>query len=194
LIDFENEKLLAYFMIFLLGALCFRQKVFEEKPQSKTLYTIVSSTVWIPITVHMLSRVIWAISMGSLGGLISPLIDRLIWWLGFDLSVLCMVYLLVQTFWRYFNRPGRIWSELNRNSYGVYIIHVIVIGVFGTLLLNLNLPALVKYPILVVSSYLVSNLIVSVYRSLVQTMKSNWVSTIGAEASTGTASRMTTDN
>ena len=173
LIDFENEKLLVYFMIFLLGALCFRQKVFEEKPQSKTLYTIVSSTVWIPITVHMLSRVIWAISMGSLGGLISPLMDRLIWWLGFDLSVLCMVYLLVQTFWRYLDRPGRIWSELNGNSYGVYIIHVIVIGVFGTLLLNLNLPALVKYPILVVSTYLVSNLIVSVYRSLVQTMKSS---------------------
>jgi peptidoglycan/LPS O-acetylase OafA/YrhL len=173
LIDFENEKLLVYFMIFLLGALCFRQKVFEEKPQSKTLYTIVSSTVWIPITVHMLSRVIWAISMGSLGGLISPLMDRLIWWLGFDLSVLCMVYLLVQTFWRYLDRPGRIWSELNGNSYGVYIIHVIVIGVFGTLLLNLNLPAWVKYPILVVSTYLVSNLIVSVYRSLVQTMKSS---------------------
>jgi peptidoglycan/LPS O-acetylase OafA/YrhL len=173
LIDFENEKLLVYFMILLLGALCFRQKVFEEKPQSRTLYTIVSSTVWIPITVHILSRVIWAISMGSLGGLISPLVDRLIWWLSFHLSVLCMVYLLVQTFWRYLDRPGRIWSELNRNSYGVYIIHVIVIGVFGTLLLNLNLPALVKYPILVVSTYLVSNLIVSVYRSLVQTMKSS---------------------
>jgi peptidoglycan/LPS O-acetylase OafA/YrhL len=84
-----------------------------------------------------------------------------------------MVYLLVQTFWRYLDRTGRIWSELNRNSYGVYIIHVIVIGVFGTLLLNLNLPALVKYPALIVSTYLVSNWIVSVYRSLVQTMKSS---------------------
>jgi hypothetical protein len=173
LIDFENEKLLLYFMIFLLGALCFRQKVFEEKPQSKTLYTVVSSIAWIPITVHIFSRVIWALSMGSLGGLISPLVDRLIWWLGFHLSVLCMLYLLVQTFWRYLDRPGRIWSELNSNSYGVYIIHVIVIGVFGTLLLNLNLPALVKYPVLIVSTYLVSNWIVSVYRSLVQTMKSS---------------------
>jgi surface polysaccharide O-acyltransferase-like enzyme len=80
---------------------------------------------------------------------------------------------MVETFWRYFGKTGRIWSELNRNSYGVYIIHVIVIGVFGTLLLNLNLPALVKYPMLIVLTYLVSNLIVSVYRSLVQTMKSS---------------------
>jgi hypothetical protein len=50
---------------------------------------------------------------------------------------------------------------------------VIVIGVLGTLLLNLNLPALVKYPMLIVSSYLVSNLIVSAYRSLIQTVKSS---------------------
>jgi hypothetical protein len=50
---------------------------------------------------------------------------------------------------------------------------VIVIGVFGTLLLNLNLPALAKYPMLIVLTYLVSNLVVSVYRSLPQIMKSS---------------------
>ncbi len=80
---------------------------------------------------------------------------------------------MIQTFWRYLDKTGRIWSELNKNSYGVYIIHVIAIGVFGTLLLNLNLPALVKYPSLVVLTYVGSNLLVSVYRSLVQTMKSS---------------------
>ena len=58
LIDFENERLLVYFMIFLLGALCFRQKVFAEKPQSKTLYTVVSSIAWIPITIHIFARLI----------------------------------------------------------------------------------------------------------------------------------------
>jgi surface polysaccharide O-acyltransferase-like enzyme len=82
------------------------------------------------------------------------------------------MYLMIETFWRYLDNPGRIWNQLSRNSYGVYIIHVIVIGVFGTLLLNLNLPALVKYPLLIVSTYLVSNLVVSVYLSLVQTMTS----------------------
>jgi len=48
-----------------------------------------------------------------------------------------------------------------------------VIGVFGTMLLNLNLPAVVKYLILIVSTYAGSNLIVSGYRSLTQTLKSN---------------------
>ena len=41
-LDFQNERLLIYFMAFLLGAHCFRRKVFEGKPKSKMLYTIVN--------------------------------------------------------------------------------------------------------------------------------------------------------
>lgn len=165
LIDFENERLLIYFMTFLLGSLCFRQNVFAGKPQSKTLYTVVNAIAWIPITVHIFARLFPFLYPEGFS--VSPLY-RLIWWLSFDLSLLCMLYLMVETFWRYFDKTGRLWGELNRNSYGVYIIHVIMIGVFGTLLLNLNLPALVKYPLLIVSTYVVSNLVVSLYRSLVQ--------------------------
>jgi peptidoglycan/LPS O-acetylase OafA/YrhL len=171
LIDFENEKLLVYLMVFLLGALCFRQKVFEGKPKSKTMYTVISSIAWIPITVHTFSRVFWVLSGLSLGGLVSPFVDRLIWWLGFDLSILCMVYLMVQSFWRYLDRSGRIWTELNRNSYGVYIIHVIVIGAIALLLLNVSVPAELKYLILTVSAYVACNLIVSLYRRAVTSLK-----------------------
>ena len=170
LIDFENERLLVYFLTFLLGALCFRQNVFAEKPQSKTLYTVVNSIAWIPVTMHIFARLFPLFYPEGFS--ITPLY-RLIWWLSFYLSLLCLVYVMIETFWRYLDRTGRVWSELNKNSYGVYIIHVIVIGVFGTLLLNLNLPAVVKYLILIVSTYVVSNLIVSVYRSLVQTVKSS---------------------
>ncbi|MEJ2601138.1 MAG: acyltransferase family protein, partial [Anaerolineales bacterium] len=169
LIDFENERLLVYFMMFLLGSLSFRQNIFAQKPQSKTLYTIVSSIAWIPVTVHILAR-LYPILYPE-GFAVTPLY-RLIWWLSFDLSLLCLVYVMLESFRRYFDRTGRIWAELNRNSYGVYIIHVIVIGVFGTLLLNMSLPALVKYPILIVLTYTISNLVVLAYRSLVQGMKS----------------------
>ena len=167
LIDFETEKLLPYFLLFLLGALCFRNKVFEVKPKKQTMYIVVSSIAWIPITVHIFSRVFWALGMGTLGGIVSPFVDRLIWWLGFDLSALCMVYLMVQSFWRYLDRTGRVWDELNRNSYGVYIIHVIIVGAIALLLLNVTLPAMVKFLILVVSAYLASNLIVGLYRRAV---------------------------
>ena len=164
LIDFENERLLVYFMMFLLGVLCFRLDVFAQKPQRKTLYTVVSSIAWIPVTVHIFAR-LYPIFYPQ-GFSVTPLY-RLIWWLSFDLSLLCLVYVMVESFWRYFDKTGRIWSELNRNSYGVYIIHVIIIGIFGTLLLNLSLPALVKYPMLFLLTYVVSNLVVSVYRRTV---------------------------
>jgi fucose 4-O-acetylase-like acetyltransferase len=169
-IDFENERLLLYFMMFLLGALCFRKNVFAEKPKSKTLYVVANSTAWIPVTVHIFARLFPLFYPEGFS--ITPLY-RLIWWLSFDLSLLCMLYLMIETFWRYFDKTGRIWGELNRNSYGVYIIHVIVIGVFGTLLLNLNLPALVKYPLLILLTYLGSNLIVSVYRAVVRAVRSS---------------------
>jgi hypothetical protein len=171
LIDFENEKLLVYFMVFLLGALCFRQKVFAEKPQSKTLYTVASSTAWIPVMIHIAARVIWIISLGTGEELVSPLLLRLVWWLSFYLSLLCLLYLLVQTFWRYLDKTGPIWGELNRNSYGVYIIHVIVIGLIALPLLNSTMPSLLKYLILTVSVYGASNLIVSLYRRAVMSLK-----------------------
>jgi hypothetical protein len=179
LIDFENERLLVYFMSFLLGSLFYKQNVFSKKAQSKTLYTVVSSIAWIPITVHILARVYPILFPEAFS--VTPLY-RLIWWLSFDLSLLCMLYLMVETFWRYVDKPGRIWSELSKNSYAVYILHVIFIGVFGTLLLNTNLPALVKYPALVLLVYLGSNLIVSGYRSIVQTIRFNRSSSISRAA------------
>jgi peptidoglycan/LPS O-acetylase OafA/YrhL len=170
LIDFENERLLLFFMCFLLGVLCFRQKVFTEKPQNNTLYIVASSIAWIPVTVHIFAR-IYPFFYPE-GFAVTPLYT-LIWHFSFYLALLTMMYLMIETFWRYFDKTGRVWSELNKNSYGVYIIHVIIIGVFGTLLLNLNLPAVVKYLILIVLTYLVSNLLVSLYRSLVRTIKSS---------------------
>lgn len=169
LIDFENERLLIYFMTFLLGVLCYRQDIFAEKPKSKTLYTIANSVAWLPVTVHIFAR-IYPILFPE-GFAITPLY-RVIWHLSFDLSLLCMLYVMIQSFWRYLDKPGKLWNVLNRNSYGVYIIHVIIIGIFGTLLLNLlDLPALVKYPLLFLSTYVASNLLVSAYRSLVQALK-----------------------
>lgn len=167
LIDFENERLLIYFMTFLLGALCFQKSVFTKKPGSKTLYNIANYTAWIPITGHIFAR-LWPFFVP---GFTVTLLYRAIWWLSFDLALLCLLYVMIESFWRYLDKTGRGWNELNCNSYGVYIIHVIVIGVFGALLLNLGLPAVVKYLLLAVLTYVVSNLIVSGYRSLFQTKK-----------------------
>jgi len=170
LIDFENERLLVNFLIFLLGALSFRQKVFASKPTSKKLYILVSSIAWIPVTINIFFLIIPLFSPA--GFMISPVVDKLIYWLSFYLSLLCLMYVSIETFWRYFDKTGKILNTLNKNSYGVYIIHVIVLGVIALLLLNINIPSLWKYLILAVSTFAASNLIVSLFRSLVQNIKS----------------------
>ena len=171
LIDFENERLLLYFMTFLLGVLCYRQDIFAEKSRSKLLYNIVNGIAWLPVTGHIFARLWPFFSPNPAEFPITPLY-RLIWHLSFYLSLLVLMYVMIVSFWLYLDKTGKTWNELNRNSYGVYIIHVVVIGIFGTLLLNLNLPAVVKYLILIASTYVGSNLIVSGYRSLVQTIGS----------------------
>ena len=163
LLDFENERVLMYFMAFLLGVMAYTQKVFADQPKSKTPYIIASSIAWLPVTGHIFAR-IYPFFFPQ-GFEITPLY-RLIWHASFYLSLVVMVYVMVESFRLYITKTGSLWKALNRNSYGVYIIHVIVIGIFGTLLLNTGLPALAKYPLLVVTAYVVSNLLVSGYRGL----------------------------
>ncbi len=63
-----------------------------------------------------------------------------------------------------FNTQGKLGRELSKNSYNVYIIHVIVLGGLALTMLNAAIPSLLKYLILTVSTYVVSNLIIWVYR------------------------------
>ncbi len=160
LIDFENERLLIYFMSFLLGALSAQQGVFTSKPPRKMLYNIANGIAWIPVTLHIFARLYPFIYPEGFS--VTPLY-RMIWWITFDLSLIALAYVMLGTFWRYFNKPGKIWNLLNQNSYGVYIIHVIMIGIFGFMLMKTGLPVLLKYPLLIVTTYFFSNLIVSGY-------------------------------
>jgi surface polysaccharide O-acyltransferase-like enzyme len=181
LLDFENERLLLYFMIFLLGVLSYRQDIFANLPKSKTLYTVASSVAWLPVTGHIFAR-LWPFFYPNPAEFQVTPLYRLVWHLSFYLALLCMQYLMIESFWRYLDKPGKLWGVLSRNSYGVYIIHVILIGVFGTLLLNTGLPALVKYPLLIVATYLTSNLLVSGYRAVTRSFKTSRTSVSSSTA------------
>jgi fucose 4-O-acetylase-like acetyltransferase len=172
LLDFENEKMLVYFLFFLLGVLAFQQNLFAELPKKKTVYTIVNAVGWLPVTVHIFARIWPYFSTNPAEFEFTPLY-RLIWWISFHAGALSMVYLMVESFWRYVDRSGKLWRTLSQNSYGVYIIHVIMIGIFGTLLLNTSLPALVKYLLLIILTYVGSNLLVSAYYAVKQGLRQN---------------------
>jgi fucose 4-O-acetylase-like acetyltransferase len=162
LLDFQNERLLIYFMAFLVGALCFQRKVFDAKPGSRMLYHVVNAVDWIPITVYIVFLLYPLFRPGQF--IVSHIIDTLIVWFCFHLSLLCLLYVTIETFRRYLDRRGKLWDELNSNSYYVYIIHVIVTGALALAMLNTAIPSLAKYAILSVSTFVASHLIVSLCR------------------------------
>ena len=170
LIDFQNERLLIYFMIFLLGSLCYKQNIFESNGKDKKLYYAVIFTVWIPIVVYLIFLINYVVYPGY-NFIFSRFIDSLLLWLSFNLCVLCLLFVMVSTFRYYVNKVGRIGKEWNKNSYYVYIIHVIVLGVIALIMLDMAIPSLLKYIILTVSTFVVSNLIVSSARTLWKRMQ-----------------------
>lgn len=165
LLDFQNERLLIYFMAFLVGALCFRRKVFDAQPRAKVFYHIVNSVAWIPVTAYIVFLLYPWFKPGSF--IVSAFVHKLILWFSYQLSLLCLVYVTIETFRRYLDRQGRLWRELNRNSYYVYIVHVIVTGGVALIMLNTAIPSLWKYLILTVSTFVASNFIISGCRKVI---------------------------
>jgi fucose 4-O-acetylase-like acetyltransferase len=164
LIDFQNERLLIYFMCFLLGALCYKLKIFDSDVTSKKLYIVICCIAWIPLDLYIIVLINFIIRPGSF--IFSETIDTILLWLGFHLSLLCLLYLMITTFRYYLNRAGKILKALNENSYYVYIIHVIVLGCLALILLDTTIPSLLKYLTLAASTWVISNVIVYAFRYL----------------------------
>lgn len=59
------------------------------------------------------------------------------------------------------------------NSYAVYIIHLPVIGMIALLFLDVNVAAMMKYLLVTLLAFFVSNLLVTAYRKTVQPFFSN---------------------
>jgi len=166
LLDFQNERLLIYFMMFLFGSLCYRLKTFESTSKNKRFYIIIIFTVWIPVILY---RFFYLNSLMKPGEFIfSEIVDTLLLWINFHLSLLCLLYLMINTFRTYLNKQGKISKELNKNSYQVYIIHVVVMGGFAFTMLHTALPSLLKFLFLTVSTFAVSNLFIYFYRKIIQ--------------------------
>lgn len=161
LIDFQNERLLVYFLVLWLGAQCYRLGVLETGRKNLKLYIAVVATLWIPMNLYIQVLLNFFLRPGRY--IFSPLVDGTLLWLGYHLSMLGLVYCLVTTFQYYFTRQGRFGGVLGRLSYNVYIIHVIVMAPIAMALVELDLPAIVKYPILFSGTWIASNLMAWAY-------------------------------
>jgi hypothetical protein len=169
LLDFQNERLLIYFLAFLLGALCFRRKVFAARPGGKVLYHIVNSIAWIPVTAYIVFLLYPWFRPGSY--IVSEIAHTLILWSSYHLSLLCLVYVTIETFRRYLDKTGRLRGALSRNSYGVYVIHVVVMGGLALILLHISMPSLLKHLVLTVSTYAASHVIIHLYHKITVSLR-----------------------
>ena len=166
LLDFQNERLLIYFLIFLLGVQCYKLALFDAKPRADKYYLTILFTVWVPTAFYYYFYTNALIPQG--GYFISPMADILIRWFSFHLAMLCLLYLLIQTFRIYLDKQNKIGEVLNSYSYPVYIIHVVVMGGLALVLLNSAMPSLLKFLVLAVSTFFVSNLLIHAYRKTLQ--------------------------
>ena len=165
-IDFQNERLLIYFLIFLVGSLCFRLKTFESKGKNRKLYFVVCCTIWIPVFLYMKFYLFSMLNPGRF--IVSELADAMVIRGTLLISVLGLLFVVINTFRYYLNRQGKMSQELNKNSYGVYIIHVIVLGGIAWAMLGAPIPSLLKFMILTLTTYAACNLIVYFYRKVLK--------------------------
>ena len=172
LVDFQNDRLLIYFMTFLIGALCYKLKVFDSEVKSRKLFYLVNATAWVPTCLYLFLVIHFFMNPGVF--IFSGIVDGVLIRFTFLLSLLCLLYVLVNTFRLYLDKQGRVGRELSRNSYDVYIIHVVVIGGIALIMLDTEISSLLKYLILSVSTYTASNLAVYAYRKVIGLIDSMW--------------------
>ncbi len=163
LLHFQNERLLVYFSSFLLGALCNKLNVLETFRKNWKHY------LWINVVLSISLAVFTAFALNLFFNMITPgrnhffithIIDIIVLHTSATLSMMAFLYVLIYLFKFRFNKINPLMGQLNRNSYPVYIIHVVVMGVIAVILLQIPLPAVAKYLILTTLTFGVSNMII----------------------------------
>jgi len=171
LLHFQKERLLVYFMVFLLGSLSYKLEVFNSDKKNKKLYIISNVVLTLSLgvfTAVALNLFFNMIEPGRNFYFISEIIDRISYYIFLLLSMFSFLYILIYSFRFNLNKSNRILNELSKNSYAVYIIHMVIIGVIALVLLDVSMPAIVKFVIVTIFTFVVSNFLVSVYRKFFQ--------------------------
>ena len=170
LLDFQIERLLIYFMAFLLGSLCNKLNVFDW-PKNRKHYTIANIVMSLSITVFTvvaLNLFFNIIDPTRNFFFISEFVDRIIYYGSSLLVMLSILYVLIYVFRFSFNKANSLLTQLNRSSYSVYIIHIIVMGVIALVLLKVQIPAMLKFLILSITTFTISNMLIYSYQKTIQ--------------------------
>ncbi len=171
LLHFQRERALIYFLAFLLGSLCYKLRVFDSENRNRKQYIISNVVLGLSLTVFTIIALNFFFNIIDPGReyyFVSELVDRLIYYISVLLSMLSFLHVFIYIFRYRFNKSGFLMHQLNKNSYSVYIIHMIVMGLSALVLLPLPVAAMVKFLLLTTITFIVSNLIMYLYRRYFQ--------------------------
>jgi peptidoglycan/LPS O-acetylase OafA/YrhL len=166
LLDFQRERLLIYFLSFLLGTLCHKLQMFETSLKNQRLFVWANVVVTLSLTIFTVVALNFFFNLVDLGRnyfFVSSVADRLIYYSSALAAMLSILYVFVYVFQLHGNKNNKIMESLNRSSYNVYIIHMTVLSMLALALLKLELPAIVKFFILTLTTFFVSNVITLIY-------------------------------
>ncbi len=176
---FQRERLIPYFLVFLLGVVSYHHEIFTPTGLSKKLY------IWTNILLTPVAGVFTIVALNLFFNMIDPernfyfissTWDIVAYYLFLLLSMLGFLYLLIYTFHRYFNNSGKWSSMLNTNSYYVYIVHIVVIGVIALPLLSVDISPAIKFILLAITAFIVSNILVYLFiRFLEMPLSNKWI-------------------
>lgn len=170
-LDFQRERLLVYFMAFLLGALCYKLKVFDINEKNMKYYILSNVVLTISLgvfTVVALNFFFNIIDPQRNHFIISETVDRITYYSTALLSMLTFLHVFIHAFRFNFNQRNWLIDQLNKSSYSVYIIHMIVLGVIALTMVNLQIPGFIKFVMLTMFTFVISNTIVFIYHSWFQ--------------------------
>ncbi len=167
---FQNERLGIYFLSFLLGTLCNSHRIFDRKLSKKVF---IASNVVLTIALGIYT----AVALNTFFNIIDPqreyyfisaFADRILYYASGMASMLSLLHVLVYSFKKSLNKTTPLLSELSRNSYSVYIVHVVVMGVIALAMMNIQLPGMLKFLILSILTFAVSNMMISSWQMATQ--------------------------
>lgn len=169
ILHFQRERLLAYFLFFLLGSLSYKLKVFETS--RRNIAADILSPLLLVISLvsfKMFSDNYFTNLLNPERGqfLISEAADGVLYFTSILVSVFTTLYVLLRIFRKFLNRSGSLASEMSRNSYAVYIIHMVVMGALSLPLLHAAWPAWIKFTIVTMATFMFSNMIISGGRTI----------------------------
>ncbi|NNF21768.1 MAG: acyltransferase, partial [Saprospiraceae bacterium] len=153
--EFQRERILPYFLIFLLGAYCQHERIFDRIPNKRQyIWVNVAFTVLLGVyTIVALNLFFNIVDPGRNHFFVSPFVDRAAYYTTGFLSMLGFLYILSYVFKVYFNKKYTITSKLNPRSYSIYIIHLIVLGIVAIPMIYTPIPAFIKFILLTLISF-----------------------------------------